>query len=275
MPSEREQTPGGVHGTEPASGTRVIKRMAALMRLLAAHNRAGMKLMDLCRGAGIERSTAHRLLQSLVEEGLIVQDRLSKRYFLGMAVYEMGVAVPAMQLRDLCHPHLRQMAVQTGDTNFLTVRSGFDGVCLDRNEGANPISYVLEAGRRRPLGVGSSNLAILSNLDADEVGRICRENLPRLLQKFPRYSEAELLRRLALARRHGYVLADVVEKFGIRALAMCIRDHDGKPIAAVSISALGSELEGERMTRMKLLLRSTIDAIEVQLHAAPIAMSAF
>ena len=271
--SRRTETEASTPG-DPG-GTRVIKRAAGLMRLLADKNRHGMRLMDLVRSSGIERSTAHRLLQGLVEEGLAFQDKASKRYFLGMAVYEMGVAVPAMQLRDLCHPYLRRMARKTGDTNFLSVRSGFDGVCVDRNEGGNPVSYVLEAGRRRPLALGSSNLAILAALPPAEVTRICRENLPRLRARFPGYSDRVLGNRIDEARSKGYVLADVVEKLGVRALARCIRDAEGQPIGAVSISALAPQLEGDRLQMLHQLLTRTIADIEEQLRSTPIATSAF
>ena len=137
------------------SGTQVVQRVAALLRSVSARNRLGARLIDLCTEVNIERPTAHRILQGLVSEGLIRQDETTKRYFLGSMIYEMGLAAsPRTNMRDLCHAHLQQIAQATGDTVFLTTRTGFDGVCIDRAEGAFPIKvFVLEVGRRRPLNM--------------------------------------------------------------------------------------------------------------------------
>src|SRR5690606_7313088 len=111
------------------------------------------------------------------------------------------------------------LAEQTGDTVFLTVRSGFDGVCVDRKEGSYPVkAFVLEPGRRRPLGVGAGNVAILASLPEDEIARICAVNRSRIQQKYPRYSEDELARRIERTQALGYTVFDVLETTGVRSV---------------------------------------------------------
>ena len=251
-----------------ALGTQVVRRVAILLRLLAVNNRMGMRLVDLYRSAQIERSTVHRLLQGLIAERLVVQNRESKRYFLGMGIYEMGVAMaPPFQLRDLCQPHLLAVAEQTGDTVFLSVRSGFDGVCVDRKEGPFPIkAFVLEPGRRRPLGVGAGNIAILSGLPKDEIERICLSNRSRVAEQYARYTEAELARRIAETQSRGYALTDVLETVGVRSVGMCIRDAQGLPVAAISVSTLASRLQGERVDEVVVFLREAVSTIEQELR---------
>ena len=86
-----------------ASGSQVVQRVALLMRLVAAGQRSGLRLADLHRAASLERPTVHRLLQALVGERLLRQDGASRRYFLGPAMYEMGLAAsPQLALRDIC-----------------------------------------------------------------------------------------------------------------------------------------------------------------------------
>ncbi len=253
-------------------GIQVIKRVGALLRLLAANNRTGMRLVDLCRAADIERSTVHRMLQGLIGERLVFQNHESKRYFLGVGVYEMGVAVaPPVKLRDLCQPYLNAVAEQTGDTVFLTVRSGFDGVCVDRKEGSFPVkAFVLEPGRRRPLGVGAGNIAILAALGQDEIARICVANHARIAQKYPRYTEAELAHRIEAAQRRGYTVTDVLETTGVRSVGMRILDPEPKPIAAISVSAVASRLDNDRIEEVVTFLREAVASIEARLHTMPV-----
>jgi len=252
-----------------------VQRVAALLRLLAANNRTGLRLVDCLRAIDMERSTCHRLLQSLISERMVMQDKDSKRYFLGMAIYEMGVAVPALHLRDICQPYLASVAARTGDTAFLTVRSQFDGVCIDRKEGSFPIAYVQEAGRRRPLTVGAGNLAILSALDDEEIARICEENRERVQKKYPLYTQDRVLRRIAHGKRLGYVFTDVLERTGIKAMGVPVRDSRGKPLAAISLSALNTRWTDRKLTEVIDILKETTAAFEEELARSALPFGVF
>jgi DNA-binding IclR family transcriptional regulator len=52
-------------------GTQSIQRVAALLRELALGNRRGMSCAELARRTGIDRTTAHRMLQRLKLEDLL------------------------------------------------------------------------------------------------------------------------------------------------------------------------------------------------------------
>jgi DNA-binding IclR family transcriptional regulator len=249
------------------SGTQVVQRVAALMRGVSARNRVGARLIDLCTEINIERPTAHRILQGLVSEGLIRQDESTKRYFLGNVVYEMGLAAsPRTNMRDLCHSHLQQIAQCTGDTVFLTIRAGFDGVCIDRAEGAFPIKvFVLEVGRRRPINIGGGALAILSFLDDNEIERILKINKDRCAEKFPNYSEAEVRKNIARARARGYVVSDVVELPGVRTIAAPIFDKNRHPVAAISVATLNTRLDKDRSELVLDCINKAIEQIQPNL----------
>ncbi|WP_237709977.1 IclR family transcriptional regulator [Achromobacter xylosoxidans] len=239
----------------------------ALLRLITTHNRTGLRLTDLHRMSEIEKPTVHRILQGLLSEGMLRQDAASKRYFLGAAMYEMGLAAaPRMAVRDVCHPYLRVLAEQTGDTVFLIERSKFDGVCMDRAEGSFPIkALILDVGRRRPLTVGGGSLAILSALSESEAQRICDINDARSKERFPRYSPEELQRDLAEARARGYVIKDALEIPGVRTVAVPIRQPDGAPVGAISVTAIAARLDQNRSTLVAGYLTDAVTQIEAEL----------
>jgi hypothetical protein len=144
------------------TGTQSIERALLLLREIAAHNRGGSRLLDLATRTGLQRPTVHRMLKCLAADNMVQQDGDSHRYYLGSMVFELGLtATPRFNLREMCHPALARIAEATGDTVFLTQRSGLDAVCLDRREGAFPIkTFTLEVGRRRPrLGLRVAHAA--------------------------------------------------------------------------------------------------------------------
>ncbi|WP_353235786.1 IclR family transcriptional regulator [Diaphorobacter ruginosibacter] len=252
-----------------AAGSQVVQRVALLLRLVASGQRSGLRLADLYRAAGLERPTVHRLLQALVAERLLRQDADTRRYYLGPAMYEMGLAAsPKIALRDICHPHLQRIATLTGDTVFLTERSGLDGVCTDRAEGDAPIKvYVLEIGKRRPLTVGGGAAAILSAMDNDELNRVFKANLERTLKKYPRYSESALRRSITRGRARGYIARNLLEIPDIRTIGVPIRDAQGTPIAGISLSTISSRLDEERTEHVARLMLEAVSAIEKSLVA--------
>ncbi|MGQ0525598.1 MAG: IclR family transcriptional regulator, partial [Betaproteobacteria bacterium] len=180
-------------------------------------------------------------------------------------VFELGLtAAPRFNLRVLCHPALTLIAEATGDTAFLTQRSGLDGLCLDRREGAFPIkTFTLEIGMRRPLGVGIGSLAILSALPDEEIRQIIATNAPRL----PEYglSAAALTSQVKKAQKLGYAVRETPSLAGVRSIGQALHNRGGVPFAAFSISAISSRMTEKRVAELAVLLRNEARLIEKQL----------
>ena len=247
----------------PSTGAQSIKRAASLLKLVAAGNENGSRLIDLHTAAGLERPTAHRLLRGLMDATLVRQDSATRRYFLGRGVHELGGAMgPRSVLLDICHPYLVSIADRTDDTVFLTLRSGLDGVCIDRVEGSFPVKvFVMEVGKRRPLNIGAGAIAILSALGVDEVENILRANSRHVARKYPRYDSTTIRARIDVARRSGYVLNDIIEVPGVRAVGVPICNSAGQPIGAISVSALANRLDDSRILEVATLLKDVAGII--------------
>jgi len=159
---------------------------------------------------------------------------------------------------------LTRIAEATGDTVFLTQRSGLDSVCLDRREGAFPIkTFTLEIGMRRPLGVGTGSLAILSALSDDEIQRVVGANAARL----PEYglNSGALLSQVKRSQKLGYALREVPGLAGVRSVGQTLRNQSGMAFAAVSVSTISSRMSEKRAAEVAQLLKSESRQIERQL----------
>lgn len=247
------------------SGTQSIERSLMLLREIAAHNRSGSRLLDLATRTGLQRPTVHRMLKCLAAENMVQQDSDSHRYFLGSMVFELGLtAAPRFNLREICHPALTRIAEATGDTVFLTQRSGLDAVCLDRREGTFPIkTFTLEIGMRRPLGVGIGSLAILSQLPEEDIRDIIASNAPRL----PEYAltPASLATQVKKAQRLGYAVRETPSLAGVRSIGQALHNRSGVPFAALSVSAISSRMSEKRVAELAVLLKNEARLIEKQL----------
>lgn len=244
------------------SGTQSLQKAAALLRALMVSHREGAPTAELAQRAGIERTTAHRMLRCLADEGLVAQDQHTKRYYLGPMAYEMGLAAAERtDLRAICKPTLARIAEETEDTAFLILRSGDDSVCVARAEGAYPVkTFVVDVGSRRPLGVGAGSLAILSALPAHEAEAVLLRNAQRV-QDYDGLDADSLRRQMLKARRSGHVAMDVVNVRGVRAVAVPILTANGHAVAALTIAAVEWRMTPAR--ERALLTRLVQDAAAI------------
>ncbi|AGK48895.1 bacterial transcriptional regulator family protein [Burkholderia thailandensis MSMB121] len=245
-----------------APGTGMLQRAFAILRALAGMQQDGVRVTHLAKAVGLTQGTAHRILQSLIAEGMVEQDVQSKLYRLSVDFFALAAqAGNPSSMRTLCRPALLRLCASLGETIFLLVKSGFDAVCLDLCEGPFPIrSFTGDIGGRIALGVGQGSLAILAFLPEAEREEVIRFNVPRIrgygvLDEVYLRTEIERVRQLGYAGRNSGVLD------GMAGVAVPILDRTGYPVGALSVGTLASRLGDDRLPMVVELLRRQTDAI--------------
>jgi DNA-binding IclR family transcriptional regulator len=250
------------HSARRQRGTQAITRAVELLKLVAAHQAGGARYADIVRQSGLEPPTVHRILQGLTAEGLLRQDPRARRYTLGTLAFELGLAAQQhFSLREVCAPALQRICDATGDTVFLTVRSGFEAVCVDRKQGYFPVQVLtVEVGSRRPLGTAAGNLALLFPLPDEEVHRIIEANAERLT-RHGQLDRDKLLAMIRRSRQIGYALNDEVILPGVTGIGLAVPARFGPPACALSVVGLASRLREKRRTEVVRLLRAETAAL--------------
>ena len=244
-----------------------LHRAVQLLRALA--DGGPTRVSDLARGLGYTQATTHRLLQQLVDEGLVAQSDQDKRYALGLGLFVLAArAGDAGGLRERCRPVLLRLGAALGDSVFLLVRAGFDALCLDRWEGPFPIrSFTGDVGGRVPLGVGQGSMAILAHLGDDEREEVIRHNAARLGGMGMGQVDGVYLRtEAARVRRQGYAATNTGLIDGMSGVGVPVFDADGRVVAALSIGTLSARLEGERLPVVVEVLQREARALSAQLN---------
>lgn len=243
-------------GEQALTGAQAVSRAIDLLRHIAHFGSEGARLIDLARFSEIPHPTVHRILKMLATQGMLVQDPATSRYRLGPLAFELGLAARYDEvIRKACRPTLERLAATTGDTVYLMVKSGFDGVCVDRTEGSFPIRTVLlEIGGRRPLGAGPASLAILGSLDDAVIERSLAAN-NALMVELTGFTPARLQQAVAKTRTQGYAVARDWTVQGISGVGVTLPQNLGLP-AAISISCISSRMDEERLAYYVQLLRS-------------------
>ncbi|MBW6390074.1 IclR family transcriptional regulator [Billgrantia antri] len=246
-------------------GARSIRRALAILRILATGQEHGVRITDIVRETGLNRPTVHRILRTLIEEGAVEQDPNTRRYMVGPELSLLGMSRAArVPVKSVAEPYLRHIAEQCGDSVFLTIRSGFDSICVDRKTGSYPVKVLsIEVGARRPLGVSVSGLVLLAFADPDDSEEVILGNEQRLASHGLDLSEVR--RRINETRSLGYAYSKVGVVPGTRALALPVFDANQQLVASVAVSALADRLSPERLASLIPLIRHQAELIAKRL----------
>lgn len=243
------------------SGTQSIERVVAMLRVVASRGRAGMRLGDVVAASGLPTSTCFRMLQRLEVEGLVERHPVTRKYFLGPLLHELGLLARArVELAERCEATLADLADETHDTVYLSERRGLEAVCTARALGSYPIkALTLDVGIRRPLGVGAGGLAILCALGEQEADEIIEANAPRYA-KLSKLSALQVRAAVREGRERGYAFLDSPVFPGTAALGVAF--PAAAPFAAISVAAVSARLDAARRVEIAAALRKQVRLLE-------------
>ena len=256
---------------EKVEGTQSIRRAIDILREIVTADSRGLRVVDLCARLHLERPTVHRILLCLEQEQILMRAVNPKRYRLGPTVFQLGLAAtPHFSLREICAEVLDRLAHETGDTVFLTMRSAYNSVVIDRKEGGFQIkALTLEVGARRPLGVGAGGLAILAAVQDEEAQDVVKVNADSLASHGDLNAE-RLMAMVFDSRVRGYAL-DIGHAFpDVTGVGLPILTRSGLPIAALSTVAIQTRMTDERIASHVKLLREAIKQLEARLASSEV-----
>jgi len=253
-------------GACPPRGTQSIRRALQILRIIAAGRESGVLMQDIVALTGLARPTCHRILSLLVEEGIIERKSRTRRYAIGVQIPHLALARSTdSPLIEAAKAYLDRAAESIGDTTFLTIRSKNDTLCIARRIGRFPVQVLaLEVGGRRPLGVSSAGIAMLSHLPPESVFAIigCNE---RRLSDYEMTIE-RVLTEVDDARYKGYALRKRGLIPGTMAASVVLDSGDDEALAAITIAAVRQRFTGKRFTSVIEFLMQSKEEIERCLH---------
>jgi DNA-binding IclR family transcriptional regulator len=198
---------------------------------------------DLARRLGIAKSTAHRLLATLTDEGLLEQDAGTGRYRLGLAIFDLAAAAQSVDLHEAVLSPMTELRNRTGETVQVAVLDGREVVYVERLDSPNTLRLFLEIGRRNAAHSTGCGKALLAFLPPDQLERTLRNWKPVAKTPHTITDIAALRKDLVDARRRGFAVNRRESESGVISVAAPIRDVSGRVVAAISVAGPAERLE--------------------------------
>ena len=210
-----------------------IDRAAAILRLLASGPRR-LGVSELAERLGLARPTVHGLLQTLLANGFVEQDRNSDKYQLGPGLLQLGYSyLDLNELRSRSIVHADRLATRTGTAVRVGVRHGDSAVVIHHVFRPAATFQVPEVGLQLPLHASAVGKAILAFLDAGDLRDFLSEPLGKLTKRTP--TAAALRGELRTIREQALATERDEAVLGESSVAAPIFDHQGHAVGAIGI----------------------------------------
>jgi DNA-binding IclR family transcriptional regulator len=237
----------------PRGGVQSVATALDLLDCLADERELGVA--ELGRRLGIAKSSAHRILTTLVMKGYVQQIPETRNYRLGLRLHELGALVASRsQLRDHALPLLEALRAQTGETAHLAVPEGAQMFYVERLESYHGLRFSSRVSRVRPIYLTSSGKAVAAfNQEVAEAAIAAgfEAKTPRSIS-----SKAQFLRCLAETRSRGYAYSIGEDEPGLASVAAPVLDHTGVARAAISVAGPASRISSSQVSHVARRVRA-------------------
>ena len=234
-----------------------VGRAASLLIALADQG-GEMTLTDLGK--------RHRLAATLMAYHLVDQNQVNGKYRLGLEALHLGTAVlQQLDLRQEALPSMQRLSGLTGETVNLSILDGYEVIYIEKAEGSSPLRLFSRIGHRAPAYCTGAGKVLLSEMSLEDVRRILRSQGMASLTPNTITTLEGFLRALDFVRTHGCAMDEEECEIGASCIAAPVRDHKGRIVAALSISAPSVRFGPDRQRELVEMLLKTSQDISLRL----------
>jgi DNA-binding IclR family transcriptional regulator len=217
-----------------------------------AQSADGMTAVELAESIGIHKTSVYRYLNTLLQAGYI-QTNGNGRYHLGNKILELSSQLlRRMPLREIAHPFLVKLSVETQMTVHLCVLDRQDVVYIDKIENHRTLPIMSRIGSRAPAYCTGVGKALLGGLPTDQVVSLLRE--VTLERRTPNTitDPIQLLEEIKLTAERGYAIDNGEHEEGIKCFAAPIKEYSGDIVGAISLTGLKREFDEPKESKMMI-----------------------
>ena len=251
--------------TKKSSNIKSVVKAISIIELLVTSQQP-ISLSEMSRKLGMARSTVHGLASTLLDLGYLAQNIETGHYELGVKLYEVGNAVSVYwQEKAVAKEYITRLIEKLKETVHMAKLVDGKVLYIDKQESTHSIRIVTETGVKLPAhctGVGKVLLAYLSKSELEQI--LKRNPLESSTEKTISDKDA-LIKELEKIRKNGFAYDDQEFMIGLKCVAVPIFNHNNKVVAALSVSAPVSRMQGAYIEEIKQELIRTGQEISTKL----------
>lgn len=249
---------------EPEGGERraAADRMLSVLEEVATAGRP-VAVRDVAEALELPKPTAHRLVNTLLERGLLARSIDRRAVMVGPKLTQLALAIlRSSVVQAPVRSVLRGVSAQLGETTNIGVLEGNEVVYLDRVEAEHwPLRLQFGVGSRVPLYCTAMGKLFTANLPEAQRERVVSATRFLKLTNNTIMDADRLRGELAVIREQGYAIDDEEFIVGVFCIAVPVRDARGRVIAGLAVQGPQARLPRERVGECLPVLREAADQL--------------
>ena len=246
---------------EDKNPIQVAGRLFGALEYLADHG--NVSLAELAEALDLNKSTAHRVVSSLLYMGYVRQDPDTGNYGPSFKVVDLaGKVMGRVDVTEIVRPCLQRLMRRCGETVHFVEREEENCIYIDKVEAPqNQVRMVSHVGGVLPFYRSAVGKALAARMPAEEVRRLwdcCRieRTTPYTITNFDEFMEV-----LEEVRRKGYALDNEENETGVRCIAAALDIREEHTRYAFSISVPIMRMDNDRIRELSEYVRETKEEI--------------
>ncbi|EPZ42917.1 IclR family transcriptional regulator [Alicyclobacillus acidoterrestris] len=213
-------------------------------------------ITQIAQALGLSKSTVHRIMTTLAEEGFVRRDEQTHRYRLGLSVLSLsGIIMSNLEIYREGQHLLEDFVSRFDETVHLAVLEDYSTVYVSKLECKHPVKILTHLGKKNPLHCTSSGKTILAFQSDEMIEEVIRRGLPQMTPNTITHAD-ELKAALENIRATGYAISRSELREGVHSVAVPVRDYTRQVIGAVTVVGPASRLTDEKMKAIARTLQS-------------------
>jgi len=233
-------------------------------------------IVDISKLMDLPKTTTHGLVRTLAKQGFLNQDPETKRYTLGLRLYELGTSLPGtLKINQIGTELVQRLAITTGLIARIAI---WDSNSMLITQSLFPTAEYYpyqQLGPRIPAYCTALGKAVLSTMIKPElVQYLTAIELTKFTSQTVTIKK-QLIQELKTSEQQGYTKESEEMFLGLSCVGIPVFDHSRKAIGAISLSGRPDILMTETLKDLVPDLKETGMELSRRLGYFTEAMVAF
>ena len=232
-----------------------LDRGLKLLKYIISAEKA-VELGELAEFTGIERSSTHRLLATLIADRFVVKDA-EKRYLPGTAILELASKIYAKeQIHEMAAIYLNELIEKTGETAHFAVLEGDRVIITNFAASSHVLAVTGRIGESEPIYCTALGKALVCEKGKNRIEQLFKD------KKIIKHTKNTISSVDSFIKECALVKAEMIAKdneeyiVGIRCLAAPVKAYSGDVTAAIGISGPVSRLNDRKFRESSEIVKN-------------------
>ncbi|MDU8925079.1 IclR family transcriptional regulator [Pasteurellaceae bacterium LIM206] len=256
-----------IEKNQQSTNQSLIKGLSLLQILSDFPN--GCPLAKIAELSELNKSTAHRMLQTLQSCGFVQPSNSNGSYRLTTKCLSIGQkTLSSLNILSISAPHLEQLNLETGETINFSMQEGHHAIMLNKLE---PLAGIMRTrsyiGQQLQLYCSAMGKIFLAYAAEEYVDRYWHDQSSLFMQLTPNTITTlpDMKQELEKIRKQGFAVDNEENEFGITCFACPIFDIHNKVRYALSLSLSTAKLKQKDKKELITSVKNTARLISAEL----------